>query len=88
MADPSSIARVSGRDAVFAPMYLMMRFQAEACIVVDDPHQMRFFFFSDSLLHFFFFFFKILIQNLFGIKILRVFLILLEGIPIFFKVNK
>ena len=45
MADPSSIARVSGRDAVFAPMYLMMRFQAEACIVVDDPHQMRFFFF-------------------------------------------
>ena len=35
-----------------------------------------------------FFFFKILIQNLFGIKILRVFLILLEGIPIFFKVNK
>ena len=32
----------------------------------------------------FFFFFKISVQNLFGIKILRVFLILLEGIPIFF----
>ena len=35
-----------------------------------------------SLLHFFFF--KILVQNLFGIKILRVFLILLKDIPIFF----
>ena len=31
-----------------------------------------------------FFFFKILVQNLFGIKILRMFLILLEGFPIFF----
>ena len=30
------------------------------------------------------FFFKILVQNLFGIKILRMFLILLEGVPIFF----
>ena len=29
-------------------------------------------------------FFQILVQNLFGIKILRVFLILLEGVPIFF----
>ena len=45
-------------------------------------------FHSLSLLHFFFFF-EILVQNLFGIKILRVFLILLEGVPIFFlKVNK
>ena len=36
-----------------------------------------------------FFFFEILVQNLFGIKILRVFLILVEGVPIFFfKVNK
>ena len=32
----------------------------------------------------FFFFLYILVQNLFGIKILRVFLILLEGVPIFF----
>ena len=31
-----------------------------------------------------FFFFYILVQNLFGIKFLRVFLILLEGVPIFF----
>ena len=30
------------------------------------------------------FFFYILVQNLFGIKILRVFLILLEGVPILF----
>ena len=45
-----------------------------------------FFFFSDSLLQFFFF--KILIQNLFGIQILRVFLILLEGVPIFFFKGK
>ena len=37
----------------------------------------------------FFFFFKILVQNLFGIKILKVFLILFKGVPIFFsKVNK
>ena len=43
-----------------------------------------FFFFLDSMLQFFFFFFKILVQNLFGIKILRVFLILLESVPIFF----
>ena len=35
-----------------------------------------------SLLHFFFN--NILVQNLFGIKILRVFMILLEGVPIFF----
>ena len=42
-----------------------------------------FFFFLDSMLQFFFFF-KILVQNLFGIKILRVLLILLEGVPIFF----
>ena len=35
-------------------------------------------------LTFFFFFFEILVQNLFGIKILRVFLILVEGVPIFF----
>ena len=35
-------------------------------------------------LSYFFFFFKILVQNLFGIKILRVFLILLEDIPNFF----
>ena len=40
-------------------------------------------------LTFFFFFFNILVQNLFGIKILKVFLILLKGVPIFFsKVNK
>ena len=39
-------------------------------------------------LAFFFFFFKILVQNLFGIKILRVFLILLEGVPIFFFKGK
>ena len=40
-------------------------------------------------LSYIFFFFKILVQNLFGIKNLRVFLILLEGVPIFFvKVNK
>ena len=32
-----------------------------------------------------FFFLKILVQNLFGKKILRVFLILLEGVPFFFK---
>ena len=31
-----------------------------------------------------FFFFKILVKNMFGIKILRVFLILLEGASIFF----
>ena len=30
------------------------------------------------------FFFKILVQNLFGKKLLRVFLFLLEGVPIFF----
>ena len=41
--------------------------------------------FHSLTLTFFFFFFKILVQNLFGIKILRVFLILLEGVPIFFK---
>ena len=43
------------------------------------------FFFPDSLLQFFFFF---LVQNLFGIKILRVFLILLESVPIFFFKGK
>ena len=32
-----------------------------------------------------FFFLKILVQNLFGKKILRMFLILLEGVPFFFK---
>ena len=37
----------------------------------------------------FFFFFLILVKNLFGIKILKVFLILLKGVPIFFsRVNK
>ena len=44
--------------------------------------------------HFFFFsrisvtifFLKILVQNLFGIKLLRVFLIFLEGVPIFFLI--
>ena len=48
----------------------------------DDfgPFFFFFFFFSDFQLRFFFFF---LVQNLFGIKILRVFLILLEGILIF-----
>ena len=35
-------------------------------------------------LFYIFFFYKILVQNLFGIKFLRVFLILLEGVPIFF----
>ena len=42
------------------------------------------FFSSDSLLQFYLFI-LILVQNLFGIKILRVFLILLEGVPIFLK---
>ena len=46
--------------------------------------------FHSLSLSYIFFFFKILVQNLFGIKILRMFLILLEGVPIFFffKVNK
>ena len=51
----------------------------------------HFFFFFQILCYnfFFFFFFKILIQNLFGRKILRVFLIGLEGVPIFsLRVNK
>ena len=47
----------------------------------------NFFFFPNSLLHFFFFF-KILVQNLFGIKILRVCLIFLEDVPIFFFKGK
>ena len=35
--------------------------------------------------NFFFLFLDILVQNLFGIKILKVYLILLEGVPIFLK---
>ena len=47
-------------------------------------------FFSFQILcyNFLFFILLILVQNLFGIKILRVFLILFEGIPIFLRVNK
>ena len=45
-----------------------------------------FFFFSESLLHFFFF--QILVQSLFCIKILKVLLILLEGVSIFFKAKQ
>ena len=41
-------------------------------------------FFFDLCCYIFFFFIQILIQNLFSIKILRMFLIGLEGIPIFF----
>ena len=40
--------------------------------------------FSFSRISVTFFFFLILVQNLFSIKLLRVFLILLEGVPIFF----
>ena len=51
-----------------------------------DDFWLFFFFFPFQILCYnFFFFLKILVKNLFGIKILRVFLILLEGIPIFFK---
>ena len=57
---------------------LMLGFYFWACSVT-----IFFFFFPESLLPFFFFF-KILVQNLFGIKLLRVFMILLEGVPIFF----
>ena len=56
---------------------------------LKELSKVTFSFLPVSLLHTlsllqFFFFFKILVQNLFGIKILRVSLILHEGVPIFF----
>ena len=47
----------------------------------DDFWLFFFFLFKFSVTIFFFFILKILVQNLFGIKFLKVFLILLEGVP-------